>query len=95
MATLDQMLLRLPRKAPDADFTDRLFGQIRGVGPLVPAPSIANPDLFLLEPEWFEPVQSDMQDEAEFTQVDANLYPLPVMQKESSSDICRFTKFSP
>ena len=94
MATLDQMLLRLPRKAPDADFMDRLFGQIRGVNTLVPAPSIANPDLFLLEPKWFEPVQSDMREEAEFTQADANLYPLPVMQKESS-DICRFTKFSP
>ena len=95
MATLDQMLLRLPRKAPDADFMDRLFGQIRGADTLVPVPSIANPDLFLLEPKWFEPAQSDMQEEAEFTQADANLYPLPVMQKESSSDICRFTKFSP
>ncbi len=95
MATLDQILLRLPRKAPDADFMDRLFGQIRGVGTLVPAPSIAKPDLFLLEPTWFEPVQSDMQAEAVFTQSDANLHPLPVMQKEAFSDICRFTKFSP
>lgn len=95
MATLDQMLLRLPRKAPDADFGDRLFEQIRGAGALVPAPSIPDPDLFLLEPEWFEPVQSGMQEETEFTQVDASLYPLPVMQKEPSSDICRFTKFSP
>ena len=94
MATLDQILSRLPRKAPDADFMDRLFGQIRGTGALGPAPSRANPDLFLLEPKWFEP-ESDMQEEAAFTQADANLYPLPVMQKESSSDICRFTKFSP
>ena len=91
MATLDQILLRLPRKAPDADFMDRLFGQIRGVGTLVPAPSIAKPDLFLLEPKWL----SDMQAEAVFTQSDANLHPLPVMQKEAFSDICRFTKFSP
>ena len=95
MATLDQMLLRLPRKAPDADFVDRLFEQVRGVVALVPAPSIPDPDLSLLEPEWFEPVQSDMQEETEFTQADANLYPSPVMQKEPSSDICRFTKFSP
>ena len=95
MATLNQILLRLPRKAPDADFMDRLFGQIRGTGTLVPAPSIANPDLFLLESKWFEPVQSDMQEEAAFTQADANLHPPPVMQKEASSDICQFTKFSP
>ncbi len=95
MATLDQMLLRLPRKAPDADFMDRLFGQIRGAGTLAHALPITNPDLFLLEPGWFEPVQSDMQEEAEFTQIDANLYPAPVMQKESSSDIYQFTKFSP
>ena len=95
MATLDQMLLRLPRKAPDADFMDRLFGQIRGTGALAHAPPITKLDLFLLESRWFEPVQSDMQEEAEFTQTDANLYPLPVMQKESSSDIYQFTKFSP
>ena len=95
MATLDQILLRLPRKAPDADFTDRLFGRIRGTGALAPAPFIVNPDLFLLEPKWFEPVQTDIQEETKFTQTDANLYPAPVMQKESSSDICRFTKFSP
>ena len=95
MATLDQMLLRLPRKAPNADFIDRLFEQIRGAVALVPAPSIPDPDLFLLEPGWFEPVQLDMQEEAEFTQIDANLYPAPVMQKEPSSDIYRFTKFSP
>lgn len=95
MATLDQMLLRLPRKAPDADFVDRLFEQIRGTGTLAHAPPITNLDLFLLEPGWFEPVQSDMQEETEFTQADASLYPLPVMQKEPSSDICRFTKFSP
>ena len=94
MATLDQMLLRLPRKAPDADFMDRLFGQIRGTGIPAPAPSITDSNLFPLEPERIEPVQLDMREEAEFTQTDANLYPPPVMQKESSSDICRFTKFS-
>ena len=95
MATLDQMLLRLPRKASNADFMDKLFGEIRGTGTLAHAPPITNSDLFLLEPGWFEPVQSDMQEEAKFTQTDANLYPAPVMQKESSSDIYRFTQFSP
>ncbi len=95
MATLNQILLRLPRKAPDADFMDRLFGQIRGTGALAPAPSITDPNPFLFDPGGFEPVQSDMQEEAEFTQTDANLYPAPVMQKESSSDIYQFTRLSP
>ena len=92
MATLDQILLRLPRQMPDADFVDRLFRQIRGTGISAPTLSITDPDLFLPEPEWIEPIQLDMQEEAEFTQTDANLYPPPVMQKESSSDIYRFTK---
>lgn len=95
MATLDQILLRLPRKAPDADFIDRLFGQIHGTSTLAPAPSITDPDPFLFEPEWIEPVQLNVQQEAEFAQTDANLYRSPVMQKESSSDICRFIQFSP
>ena len=92
MTTLDQILLRLPRQVPDADFVNRLFGQIRGTGIPAPALSITDPDLFPLEPEWIEPVQLDTQEEAEFTQTDANLYPPPVMQKESSSNIYRFTK---
>lgn len=95
MPTLNQILLRLPRKAPDADFMDRLFGQIRGTGALAPAPSITDPDPFLLEPGWIEPIQSNMQEDAEFTQTDANLYPSPVMQKEPSSDISRFTRLTP
>ena len=94
MATLDQILLRLPRKAPDADFVDRLFGQIHGKGISAPTPSLTYQDLFLLEPEWIEPAQLNTQEEAEFTQTDANLYPAPVMQKELSSDIYQFTKFS-
>ena len=95
MATLDQILLRLPRKAADADFMDRLFGQIRGTGTLAHAPPITNPDPFLFEPEWIEPAQLNVQEEVEVTQTDANLYRSPVMQKESSSDIYRFTQFSP
>ena len=92
MATLDQILLRLPRKAPDADFMDRLFGQIRGTGAFTPA---TDPDPFLFEPEWIEPAQLNVQEEVEVTQTDANLYRSPVTEKESSSDINRFTQFSP
>ena len=95
MATLDQILLRLPRQVPDADFVDRLFRQIRDTGISAPTLSITDLDLCPPEPEWIEPIQLDMQEEAEFTQTDANLYPPPVMQKESSSDIYQFTKFSP
>ena len=95
MATLDQILLRLPRKVPDVDFVDRFFGQIRGRGTSSPAPSITDQDLFLLGSEWIEPVQLDIREETEFMQTDANLYLPPVMQKESSSDIYRFAKLSP
>ncbi len=93
MATLDQMLLRLPRKVPDADFVDRVFGQIHGKGTSTPAPPITHQDLF--GSEWIEPVQLAMQEDAEFTQTDASLYPPPVMQKESSPDIYRFTTLNP
>ena len=87
MATLDQILLRLPRKVPDADFVDKLFGQIHGTGASTPAPSITDQDLFLLESEWLEPVQLTMQKDVESMQTDVNLYPSQVMQKESSLDI--------
>ena len=95
MATLDQILLRLPRKVPDADFVDKFLGQIHGTGTSTPAPSITDQDPFLLESEWIEPVQLTMQEDTGFVQTDANLYPPPVMHKESSSDIYRFAKFSP
>ena len=94
MATLDQILLRLPRKVPDADFVDKLFGQIHGTGTSTPAPSITDQDPFLLESEWIEPVQLTMQEDTGFMQTDADLYPPPVMQKESSPDIYRFAKLS-
>ena len=94
MVTLDQILLRLPRKAPDADFVDKLFGQIHGTGTSTPTPSITDQDPFLLESEWIEPVQLTMQEDTRFMQTDADLYPPPVMQKESSSDIYRFAKLS-
>ena len=95
MATLDQILLRLPRKVPDADFVDKLFGQIQGKGTSTPAPSVTHQDPFLLGSEWTEPVQLAMQEDAEFTQADANLYPPPVMQKVPSPDIYRFAELSP
>ena len=94
MATLDQILLRLHRKVPDADFVDRLFGQIHGTATSTPAPSVTDQDLFLIESEWIEPVQWIMQEDVESIQTDVNLYPPPVMQKESSPDIYRFAKLS-
>ena len=95
MATLDQILLRLPRKAPDAGFVDRVFGQIHGKGTLSPTPSITHQDLFPFGSERIELAQSAMQEDAEFMQTDANLYPSPVMQKEPSPDIYRFATLSP
>ena len=95
MATLNQILSRLPRKVPDADFVGKFFRQIHGTGTSTPAPSLTDQDPFLLESEWIEPVQLTMQEDAAFMQTDVNLYPPPVMQKESSPDIYRFTKFSP
>ena len=95
MATLDQILLRLPRKVPNADFLDKLFGQIYRKDTSTPALSMTDQDLFLLGSEWNEPVQLAIQEDAEFMQTDANLYLPPVMQKESSTDIYRFTKLSP
>ena len=94
MATLDQILLRLPRKVPDTDFVDKFFEQIHGTATSTPVPSITDQDPFLLESEWIEPVQLTMQEDAEFMQTDADLYPPPVMQKESSPDIYRFSKLS-
>ena len=95
MAALDQILLRLPRKEPDADFVDRFFVQIHGKGTSTPAPPVTDQGLFLLESEWIEPVQLTMQEDTGFVQTDANLYTPPVMHKESSPDIYRFAKFSP
>ena len=95
MATLNQILLRLPRKGPDADFVDKLFGQIHGKGTSTPAPSITDQDLSLLGSESIEPVQLAMQENAKFMQTDANLFLPPVMQKESSPDVYRFTTLSP
>ena len=92
MATLDQILLRLPRKTPHADFVDRFFAQIRGKGTLAPAPSITHQDLFLLEPDWIESAQSVMQEGAVFMQTESNFHPPPVMQRGSFPDISRFTK---
>ena len=94
MASLDQILLRLPRKVADADFVDKLFGQIHGTGTSTPAPSITDQDPFLLESEWIEPVQLTMQEDTGFMQTDVNLYPPPVMHEESSPDIYRFAKLS-
>ena len=94
MVTLDQILLRLPRKVPDADFVDKLFGQIHGTSASTPAPSITDQDLYLLESEWIEPVQSTMQEDVGFMQTDANLHLPPVMQKESSPDIYRVAELS-
>ena len=94
MATLDQILLRLPRKVADADFVDRLFGQIHGTSTSTPLPSITDQDPFLLESEWIEPVRLTMQEDTGFMQTDADLYTPPVMQKESSPDIYRFAKLS-
>ena len=95
MATLDQILLRLPRKVPAADFLDKFFGQIHGKDISAPTPSITDQDLFLLGSEWDEPVQLAIQEDAEFMQTDANLYSPSVMQEESSSDIYRFATLSP
>ncbi len=95
MATLDQILLRLPRKTPHADFVDRFFAQIRGKGTLAPAPSITHQDLFLLEPDWIESAQSAMQEGTEFMQTESNFHPPPVLQRGSSPDIYRFTKLGP
>ena len=94
MTTLDQILLRLPRKTPDADFVDRLFGQIRGTGTPAPAPFMTHQNLFLPEPDCIESAQSATQEGAEFMQTESNFYPSPVMQRESSPDIYRFTKLS-
>ena len=94
MATLDQILLRLPRKVPDADFVDKLFRQIHSTGTSTPAPSITDQDPFLLESEWVESVQLTMEEDTGFMQTDADLYPPPVMQKDSSPDIYRFAKLS-
>ena len=94
MLTLDQILLRLPRKVPDTDFADKLFGQIHGTGASTPAPSITDQDPFLLESEWIEPVRLTMQADTGFMQTDADLHPSPVMQKQSSPDIYRLAKLS-
>ena len=95
MATLDQILLRLPRKVPDAGFVDKLFGQIQGKGTSTPAPSITDQDLFLLGPNWVESDKLAMQEDIGFMQTDANFHLPPVMQKQSSLDIYQFAKLSP
>ena len=95
MTTLDQILLRLPRKTPDADFVDRVFGQIRGTGIPAPAPSMPHQNLFLPEPDCIESSQSAAtQEGAEFMQTESSFYPSPVMQREPSPDIYSFTKLS-
>lgn len=94
MTTLDQILLRLPRKAPDADFVDRVFGQVRGTAIPAPAPSMPHQNLFLPEPDCIELAQSAIQEGAEFTRTASGFYPSPVMQRESSPDIYSFTKLS-
>ena len=89
MATLDQILLRLPRKSPDANFVDKLFAQICGTGITAPVPSITHQDLFLLEPDCVESAQSVMQEGAVFMQTESNFHPPPVMQRGSFPDISR------
>lgn len=94
MAALDQILRRLPRKIPDADFVDRLVTQIRGNGFPPPAPSITHPIRFLPKPDCIESERLDMQQDEEFMPPESNFFPPPVMQRASSPDSYRFAKFS-
>ena len=94
MANLDQILMRLPRKIPDAGFVDKLFAQIRGTGFTTPAPSITHQDLILLDPDCIESTRPAMPGGKEFMQAESIFSPPPVMQRASSPDSSRFTKFS-
>lgn len=93
MANLDQILLRLPRKTPDADFVDRLVAQISVTGIPAPTPSITHPHLFLLKPDGIETALPVTPGGAEVMQAESKLFPLPVMQKGPSPDVYRFTNF--
>lgn len=93
MASLDQILLRLPRKTPDADFVDRFFAQIRGTGISAPAASMTHQDLFLREPDYIESTQSDMQEGEVFMRTKSNSCPPPVMRRGSSPGNSRFARF--
>lgn len=94
MANLDQILLRLPRKTPDAGFVDRLFAQIRGKGRPTPAPSINHHDLILVNPVCIESARLDKHEDEPIMPAESNFFPPPVMQRASSPDNSRFTKFS-
>ena len=94
MANLDQILMRLPRKIPDAGFVDRFFAQIRGTGFSTPAPSITHLDLILLDPDCIESIGPAMLGGKEFMQAESIFSPPPVMQNASSPDISRFATLS-
>ncbi len=90
MANLDQILMRLPRKIPDAGFVDRLFAQIRGTGFSTPAQSITHLDFILLDPDCIESTRPAMPGGKELKQAESIFSPPPVKQKASSPDISRF-----
>ena len=94
MANLDQILLRLPRKTPDAGFVDRLFAQIRGKGRPPPAPSITHQNLFLPKPDCIESARLNKHEDEPIMPAESNFFPPPVMQRASSLDSSRFTEFS-
>lgn len=94
MANLDQILLRLPRKIPDAGFVDRLSAQIVGTRFSTPTPSITHQDLILLNPVCIESVRLDKHENEPIIPAESNFFPPPVMQRALSPDISRFAKFS-
>ena len=106
MVTLDQILLRLPRKVPDADFVDKLFGQIHGTSAPQRLPRIHNSIkiYFYLESEWIEPVQSTMQEDVRIhadrcqpssATGDAKRVPSPDIYRVAELSLPNLNRFSP
>lgn len=99
MATLEQMLLRLPRKTPDADFVDRLFQRIHREE-IVTRVIVSRPPFERWRMEAYPPFTQEEEGastQEEGRPVEATFYlhpPRLIQQRRSSPQTSTITRYS-
>jgi len=99
MATLEQMLLRLPRKTPDADFVDKLFQRIHREE-IVTRVTVSRPPFERWQMEPYPPFIQQKEGVLSLKEdhpAEANFYlhpPRLIQQRWSSSQTSTITRYS-